>query len=520
MLIDGKPVTSEDDFDDVPEDTVLGVGTIEDFSWKARLDLYSCTECGRCQELCPAWNTQKPLSPKLLIMSLRDHMESASNVQIVEQEEGHQKLGDGEVLLDKGVPASPHSFDLVSALSLSGATGPEGVSAVTAPLVPEVVSEEVLWDCTNCGACVEQCPVDIEHIDHILDLRRHQVLMEGAFPRELGRAFRGMESKANPYNQPARKRMDWAKKLDFDIPVVGEDIEDASEVDYLFWVGCAGAYDDTAKKTSAAVAELLHTAGVSFAVLGSGESCTGDPARRAGNEALFQMLAAQAIDTLKEAKPQKIVVSCAHCFNTIAGEYPELGGSFDVVHHTQLLNRLVRDGLLTPVAPTSAAPTGADTTDEAGAKPAGNAPSVGAPLKVTYHDACFLGRHNHIYEAPRELVSALPDVTLVEMPRNRDRAMCCGAGGAHAWFEETRGTRIADARIVEAASTGADVVATACPFCSQMLGSASGTSAGFVSSGADQGTATDEAATASSGQKLPEVRDVAVMLLEAVKRGQ
>jgi len=471
MLIDGKPVTSEDDFDDLPEDTVLGVGTVDDFSWKARLDLYSCTECGRCQELCPAWNTQKPLSPKLLIMGLRDHMESASNVQIVEQEEGHQKLEDGEVLLDKGVPASPHSFDLVSALSLSGATGPEGVSAVTAPLVPEVVSEEVLWDCTNCGACVEQCPVDIEHIDHILDLRRHQVLMEGAFPRELGRAFRGMES---------------------------------------------------AKKTSAAVAELLHTAGVSFAVLGSGESCTGDPARRAGNEALFQMLAAQAIDTLTEAKPQKIVVSCAHCFNTIAGEYPELGGHFDVVHHTQLLNRLVRDGLLTPVAPTASAASAAsaskDTTDEAGAQSADNAPSVGTPLKVTYHDACFLGRHNRIYEPPRELVGSLPNVELVEMPRNRDRAMCCGAGGAHAWFEETRGTRIADARIVEAASTGADVIATACPFCSQMLGSASGTSAGFVSSDAtDRGT---EGTSTLTRGKLPEVRDVAVMLLEAVKRGQ
>jgi len=330
-----------------------------------------------------------------------------------------------------------------------------------------------------------------------------------------------MESKANPYNQPARKRMDWAKKLDFDIPVVGEDIEDASEVDYLFWVGCAGAYDDTAKKTSAAVAELLHTAGVSFAVLGSGESCTGDPARRAGNEALFQMLAAQAIDTLKEAKPQKIVVSCAHCFNTIAGEYPELGGSFDVVHHTQLLNRLVRDGLLTPVAPASAAPTaptGEDTTDEARAQSAGTTPSVGAPLKVTYHDACFLGRHNRVYEPPRELVGSLPNVELVEMPRNRDRAMCCGAGGAHAWFEETRGTRIADARIVEAAATGADVVATACPFCSQMLGSASGTSAGFVSSDAtDRGT---EGTSTPARGKLPEVRDVAVMLLEAVKRGQ
>ena len=522
MLIDGKPVTSEDDFDDLPEDTVLGVGTVDDFSWKARLDLYSCTECGRCQELCPAWNTQKPLSPKLLIMGLRDHMESASNVQIVEQEEGHQKLEDGEVLLDKGVPASPHSFDLVSALSLSGATGPEGVSAVTAPLVPEVVSEEVLWDCTNCGACVEQCPVDIEHIDHILDLRRHQVLMEGAFPRELGRAFRGMESKANPYNQAARKRMDWAKKLDFDIPVVGEDIEDASQVDYLFWVGCAGAYDDTAKKTSAAVAELLHTAGVSFAVLGSGESCTGDPARRAGNEALFQMLAAQAIDTLTEAKPQKIVVSCAHCFNTIAGDVPGAG---------RALRR--RPPYAAPQPPRArrpahaGAPHGLDCVRclrERGRHGRGRGGDRGHGSLRRHtpeghlHDACFLDATTVSSEPPRELVGSLPNVELVEMPRNRDRAMCCGAGGAHAWFEETRGTRIADARIVEAASTGADVVATACPFCSQMLGSASGTSAGFVSSDAtDRGT---EGTSTPARGKLPEVRDVAVMLLEAVKRGQ
>lgn len=500
MLIGGVPVTSPDQFDDLPEDAVLGTGTAADLSWKARLDLYSCTECGRCQELCPAWNTAKPLSPKLLIMSMRDHMESASNKEIVSQQVLDQQVpgdrgvsgveDDGEMLLDKGVDPSPHSFDLATVLAASGATGPLGVADVTAPLVPGVVSEEVLWDCTMCGACVEQCPVDIEHIDHILDLRRHQVLMEAAFPRELGRAFRGMESKANPYNQPARKRLDWAKNLDFPVPVIGEDIESAEGVDYLFWVGCAGAFDDKAKQTSAAVAELLHTAGVSFAVLGSGESCTGDPARRAGNEVLFQMLAAQAIETLNGAKPQRIVVSCAHCFNTIAGEYPELGGRFDVIHHTQLLNRLVREGRLTPVAP----PSGSTT-----------------PLQVAYHDACFLGRHNRIYEPPRELVGALPGVDLVEMPRNRDRALCCGAGGAHAWFEESRGVRIADARIAEASATGADVVATACPFCSQMLGSASGSSAGLaVSSSGGDGDA--------SASTLPEVKDVAIMLLDAVRR--
>ncbi len=521
MLINGVPVTSLDQFDDLPEETVLGAGTAADLSWKARLDLYACTECGRCQELCPAWNTGKPLSPKLLVMAMRDHMESASKKEIVAQEivDG-QVPGDrtaaefaasGELMLDKGVEPSPHSFDLLTMLSASGATGPQGVADVAAPLVPDVVSEEVLWDCTMCGACVEQCPVDIEHIDHILDLRRHQVLMEAAFPRELGRAFRGMESKQNPYNQPARKRLDWAKDLDFEVPVVGEDLEDASGVDYLFWVGCAGAFDDKAKQTTAAIAELLHTAGVTFAVLGSGESCTGDPARRAGNEVLFQMLAAQAIETLTEAKPQKIVVSCAHCFNTIAGEYPELGGRFDVVHHTQLLNRLVRDGRLTPVPASS--PSDVD--------------GAGRPLHVTYHDACYLGRHNRVYEPPRELVSALPGVELVEMPRNRDRAMCCGAGGAHAWFEESRGTRIADARIVEAASTGADVVATACPFCSQMLGSASGSSAGFLSGPAASSSASGAGRSGAASQgdeagsaRLPEVKDVAVMLLESVRRSR
>ena len=471
----------------------------------------------------PAWNTQKPLSPSLLIMGLRDHMESASNVQIVEQEEGHQKLKDGEVLLDKGVPASPHSFDLVSALSLSGATGPEGVSAVTAPLVPEVVSEEVLWDCTNCGACVEQCPVDIEHIDHILDLRRHQVLMEGAFPRELGRAFRGMESKANPYNQAARKRMDWAKKLDFDIPVVGEDIEDASQVDYLFWVGCAGAYDDTAKKTSAAVAELLHTAGVSFAVLGSGESCTGDPARRAGNEALFQMLAAQAIDTLTEAKPQKIVVSCAHCFNTIAGEYPELGGHFDVVHHTQLLNRLVRDGLLTPVPPTastaSTASASEDATDEAGAGTAGTAPSVGTPLKVTYTTRASWDATT--VSTSRRASSWVPCRTWNSSRcRATATARCAAARAARTPGSKRRvgpvSQTLVSSRPRPRARTSSRRPAPSAPRCS-----APRRARRLVSF---PPTATDRRHrghldTGHRG-KLPEVRDVAIMLLEAVKRGQ
>ncbi|MCI1661989.1 MAG: 4Fe-4S dicluster domain-containing protein [Actinomyces sp.] len=488
MLVGGEPVT---DVEQIPDDADLGAGTAADLTWKDRLDFYSCTECGRCQELCPAWNTQKPLSPKLLVLALRDHMDAVSGTEVTEESVPEDLVpGDGRVLLEKGLDPVAHTADVLGALAASGATGPQGAPVVAGPLVPEVVSEEALWDCTMCGACVDQCPVDIEHVDHILDLRRHQVLMEGAFPQELGRAFRGMETKGSPYNLPARRRLDWARDLDFDVPVIGEDVESAADVDYLFWVGCAGASDDRAKRTTAAVAELLHTAGVTFAVLGSAESCTGDPARRAGNEVLFQMLASTAIDTLHEAKAQRIVVTCAHCFNTIAGEFPQLGGRFDVIHHTQLLNRLVRDGRLRPVAPP--------------------APDEGAPT-VTYHDPCFLGRHNRVYEPPRELLGALPGLDLVEMPRNRDRAMCCGAGGARAWMEETRGIRIADARMAEAASTGAQVVATACPFCSQMLGSATGSSAG-----AGEGSGTGRGGAGG----LPEVKDVALLLLDGVRRGQ
>lgn len=492
LLVDGVPVVNPEFFDQKMEqaeaagvDLQLGVGRGSDFSWKARLDFLTCTECGRCQELCPAWNTQKPLSPKMLMLSLRDHLDSVSNLEITEVDasEVSAELLDslnGRELLEKGAEPSAHSVDVLGVLAASGATGSTGVASVDVPLVPGVVDEGVLWDCTMCGACVDQCPVDIEHVDHILDLRRHQVLMEGAFPRELGRAMRGMESKQNPYNQPARKRMDWAKKLPFEVLVIGDSVEDASDVEYLFWVGCAGAYDDKAKVTSAAIAELLHIAGVSFAVLGGAESCTGDPARRAGNEILFQMLASAAIETLKEAKVRKIVVSCAHCFNTISSEFPDLGGHFEVVHYTQLLNRLVREGLLTPVAPHS--------TDG---------------RTITYHDPCFLGRHQQVFEAPREVLASL-GVDMVEMPRNRSLAMCCGAGGARAWMEETRGIRIADARMLEAAQSGADIVATACPFCTQMLNSATGATAGLE----------------SETETVPEVRDVAVLMLEAVQRAE
>ena len=546
----------------------LGVGRIEDFTWKGLLDFSTCTECGRCQDLCPAWNTGKPLSPKLFVMALRDHHAAAAPYlraasalgvepdDVTEEMVASRPTSGGLVGKALGMhdglaretnlglePGTAHTGDVLGALLAAKAAPTEtGVATRPAPLAGEVIPADVLWACTTCGACVDQCPVDIEHVDHVVDVRRQQVLMESAFPKELGGMFRKMESKGNPWGLPARKRMDWAKNLDFEVPVIGDDVESAADVDYLFWVGCAGAYEDRAKKTTRAVAELLHTAGVSFAVLGDAETCTGDPARRAGNEILYQMLAAQNVETLGEVGAQRIVVTCAHCFNTISREYPQIGGRYEVVHYTQLLNRLVREGRLRPAPPqaaggstapdtssasvppsASAAPaTPAPATGQDGDSPAWDAPTssteaaepqaeapaapsggetaskaTGEPVipTVTYHDACYLGRHNQVYSPPRELLEAT-GATTVEMPRSRERGFCCGGGGARAFMEETIGTRIAVERSREAIGTGAQVIATACPFCTTML------SDGIASEGADV-----------------RVTDVATLMLEAVRRG-
>jgi Fe-S oxidoreductase len=469
----GVPVDFED-LDNLPDDARLGVGRIEDFTWKGLLDFSTCTECGRCQEQCPAWNTGKPLSPKLVVLALRDHayasapyLAAAPNAST---EPGGHTSSTGHVPLP-GTTA--HS-------ALPGASTAHADLDVLS-LVGDVVDRDALWDCTMCGACVQQCPVDIEHVDHILDMRRNQVLMEAAFPDELGPMFTKLERQSNPWGMAARARLDWAKGLPFPVPVIGQDLEDASEVDYLFWVGCAGAYEDKAKRTTRAVAELLDLAGVSFAVLGSGESCTGDPARRAGNEFLFQTLAQANVEVLTEAKAQRIVVTCAHCFNTLSREYPQLGGRYDVVHHTELLDTLVRDGRLVPVAAGGAGPGSAEGAS------------------VTYHDPCYLGRHNKIYTPPRELIGALPGVTLTEMPRTQERSFCCGGGGARVWMEETAGTRISTDRAAEAIGTGARTIATACPFCTVML------TDGVAANGRGTG---DDAVT---------VVDVAQLLLESVR---
>ncbi len=430
-MSDGKVLNLED-ADDFDEDTKLGVGSIEDFSWKGMLDFATCTECGRCQDQCPAWNTEKPLSPKLMIMALRDAAFAKAPYSLADED----KRG---ALLEKD-PALAKEAER----PLVGPTGDDWF------YMPEdgsgVIDPDVLWSCVTCGACVEQCPVDIEHVDHIVDMRRYQVLIESSFPAELNGLFKQMENKGNPWGMSAKARMDWAKDLPFDVKVVGEDVESLDEVEWLFWVGCAGAYEDRAKKTTAAVAELLSTAGVDFAVLGNGETCTGDSARRAGNEFLFQQLAMENAATLTEAKAKKVVSTCAHCFNTLKNEYEQFGVKLDVVHHTQLLNTLVREGRLTPVASNN-----------------------GPKRTLTYHDPCYVGRHNQVYTPPRELLSVIPSTEFKEMERNSERSFCCGAGGARMWMEENIGSRINVNRTTEAVGTGADQIAVGCPFCRVML---------------------------------------------------
>jgi Fe-S oxidoreductase len=462
IMAKGVPIDFEN-IDEIDEDTPLGVGKIEDFAWKGILDFTSCTECGRCQSQCPAWNTEKPLSPKLMILNLRDHAYAKAPYLLTD-----------EALRD----ALPDAVKAEAERSLVGATIDDAAHPGRSGHDGAVIDPDVLWSCTSCGACVQQCPVDIEHVDHIMDMRRYQVLVESNFPSELNGLFKGLENKGNPWNMNPNERMAWAAGLDFEVKQVGVDVESLDEVEWLFWVGCAGAYEDRAKKTTRAVAELLNMAGVTFAVLGDGETCTGDPARRSGNEFVFQQLAMQNAEVFKETKVKKVVSTCAHCFNTLKNEYAEFGVELEVVHHTQLLNRLVREGKLTPVP------------DAAGPK-----------RTLTYHDPCYLGRHNQVYNPPRELLSVLPGKEFVEMERSKERSFCCGAGGARMWMEERIGERININRTTEAVETGADQIAVGCPFCRVML------SDGLTAKQSD-GTAREEV----------EVLDIAQLLLESVKR--
>jgi Fe-S oxidoreductase len=380
---------------DVPDDEMrFGAGTVSDLTWKQMFDTFSCTECGRCQDVCPAWTTGKELSPKLLVMALRD-----------------QVFAEGPQLIrtpDRGFEP--------------------------APLVPTAVTDEIVWDCVTCGACVRECPVSIEHVDHIVDLRRHLVMVDSRFPGEAEQMLRDVERASNPWGKPQTERADWAEKLGVRVLEPGDP---APEV--LYWVGCAASFDERARTAAESTARLLHEAGVDFAVLGPREACTGDPARRMGNEYLFQAYAEQNVATLNEAGATKVLTSCPHCFNTIGNEYPDFGGDYEVVHHSELLAELVRDGRLEP---------------------------TGGNRAITYHDSCYLARHNDVLESPRELVAAVGEP--VEMKRSGKRTFCCGAGGAHMWMEE-RGGKINEERVREAAETGADALAVACPFCTVML---------------------------------------------------
>jgi Fe-S oxidoreductase/nitrate reductase gamma subunit len=412
----------------------FGASVVEDFTWKQLLDTDACTMCGRCTSVCPAHATGKPLDPREIVLKV------------------------GEVMAATGSPV------------VSPPLGMEPSIVVSTNSVFERVSTEEVWACTTCKACDEICPVNIEILDKILDMRRYLSLMESDFPTELGNAYRGMENAGNPWGMSGSDRGAWAEKVD-GVAIVepGKPLES----EYLYWVGCAGSFDDKNQKVSVAMAKLMRRAGLDVSILGPSEMCTGDPARRSGNEYLFQMLAMQNIETLDSMGVKKIVTQCPHCFNTLLNEYPQLNGNYEVIHHTQLLSQLVSEGRL----------------DLSNAR---------LEDRIVYHDSCYLGRHNDVYLAPRKVIGAIGGVEVVEAPRNGTKGMCCGAGGARMFMEETIGKKVNDERSEELINTGATRIATACPWCYVMM---------------DDGVK-------GHGRDDVQVADIALHVLEAIEAGE
>jgi Fe-S oxidoreductase len=435
------------------QDVTFGLRTLQDLGWKDILDGFTCTECGRCQDACPANRTGKPLDPRALIMGIRRMSVDA----------------------EQGIDLIPNSPIVRETHGLDGSR-PDPVM-LARPIVGEAISYDAVWDCVTCGACVEACPVLIEHVDKIVGLRRNLVLEDSHFPQELTAAFTNMERAGNPWGQPKATRTDWTKGLPFAVPTVAE-LSAAGrldEVEVLYWVGCAAAFDERNRRVARAFATCLNAAGVRFAILGQEESCTGDPARRMGNDYVWQMLAAGNIATLDRYRLQSIVTACPHCFNSIGNEYGQLGGRYEVVHHSVYLQRLLAEGRLRTYDPTAAESTGPNVSRALAAP----------PRTVTFHDSCYLARYNGVIAEPRAILGAVPGLELREMEQNGRGSFCCGAGGGRMWMEETRGTRINAERTRQALDTGASTVATSCPFCMTMLSdglaSADGNAGGLVS---------------------------------------